>query len=130
MVDEISMGGDLGFLAYVIHPGEDSARNLWVCLRSTLSGTRSGWLGCWSLVGSDVVADRVRQVVLDLAKVVQRDGRTGPMGPFLDGHHFFEGWETWGVGMPEPLKDLSLDDVTSTVTAQFDADSYSYVDDR
>ncbi len=124
MVDEINICGDLGFRAYVIHPSDAPTTDLWVCLRSQQSVARRGWLGCWSLAGSDITPDRLRQFVANLADIVERNGCTGPMGPFLDGHHFFEGWKTWGMGVPDPLHGIGVDEVISGVTAHYDIDSY------
>ncbi|MEV6348588.1 hypothetical protein [Actinoplanes sp. NPDC051851] len=39
-------------------------------------------------------------------KVVQV-GRLGPYGQFLDDHLFFDGWDSWGSGVPSPLVALA-----------------------
>ena len=45
------------------------------------------------------------------------------MGPYLDGHYFFDGWETWGGGLPGPILSMtpsSVADATESVTALAD----------
>lgn len=51
---------------------------------------------------------------------VREHGRVGRMGPFLDGHPFFDGWETWGPGMPVPLAAMTPASVKAAATAVSD----------
>ncbi|MHC6628557.1 hypothetical protein ACYTFC_21150 [Streptomyces globosus] len=77
---------------------------IWAAL-VTKDGIR--WLGSWS---RPVTADPMREfdaLSHALSSRIQNDGRsaTGPYGPSLKEHYFFTGWDSWGPGIPAPLKD-------------------------
>jgi hypothetical protein len=106
-ITAVRMGGEHDFVAHVLHGDDADADRLWVCVRSGSFPTKSGWLGCWSSKNAKPSGRQIEDFMKALAEKVRAGGRMGPMGPFLDGHYFFGGWETWGMGLPGPLTSMT-----------------------
>ncbi|MFF4401434.1 hypothetical protein [Streptomyces sp. NPDC001480] len=83
--------------------GEDRA---WVCVRL---GRRDGkgWMGCWSHDGASLDQADVRDFLFALRAFIDEKLTVGASGAVLSEHYFRHGWETWGPGIPGPLRVLA-----------------------
>lgn len=101
--------------AYVFRGDSASAERLWVCLRSGEASDRQAWICCWS---SDTRHSNgeVAAFLARLADDVRRSIRQGPFGAYLDGHHFYDGWDTWGGGTPAPLVNQTPQQIATNAT--------------
>jgi len=109
---KLSISGEQRFVAVVIAGDSAEATRFWVCVAPDALVAASSWAGCWSS-GSEKVASAssLRLLLEDLRLQVERVGRMGPFGAYLDDHLFFEGWDAWGSGIPAPIADLVPADV-------------------
>ncbi len=84
--------------------GTVSGGNIWALL-VTKDGMR--WLGSWSRPISEDFMREFETLGHALQSRIQNDGgpTIGPYGPSLREHYFFAGWDSWGPGVPAPLKD-------------------------
>lgn len=104
------MGGEQRFVAVVFHGDAAAPDRLWVCVRGDQVPTGDAWSGCWSsaVPGS---ASLLQRLLENLNNKVVQGGHSGPFGPYLDEHYFFDGWDSWGSGIPSPIADLVPADV-------------------
>jgi hypothetical protein len=102
----ISIPGGQGFIACVLVGDREKPQRVWVCVHNALLPRTRAWLGSWSSEATPSSA-LVRGLVGRLAGEIAAKARVGPMGPFLGDTYFFEGWQTWGIGLPAPLVDLA-----------------------
>jgi hypothetical protein len=102
---KVLMGDEQRFYAVVFRDDSMVPGRLWVCLRGELAPADGSWSGCWS---RDIrVPDSSLFHLLEmLQEKVARGGRSGPFGPYLDDTYFFDGWNSWGSGVPAPLVDV------------------------
>lgn len=107
-VSAIHISGKYGFTAYLIN-GESEADPFWVCVGSDGDPADRGWQGCWSRAARPT-RDDITEFLRQLALKLQQNATSGPFGPWLGGTYFFEGWDSWGAGIPEPMK-LSVKEV-------------------
>jgi hypothetical protein len=122
----VYVGGEPGFVAHIFRGDNANARRTWVCVRSAVGPVSPGWLGCWSCTSNSPSKGEVERFVGALAEKVRAGGRMGPMGPFLDGHYFFEGWDTWGTGIPWPILAMTPDVVAASADPVADVTDFSY----
>jgi hypothetical protein len=122
----VRMGGEPDFVAHVFRGDNASADRVWVCLRGTGATSASSWLGCWSSKSGPPSSGDVKQFLDSLAQKVRTGGRIGPFGPYLDGHYFFEGWDSWGVGLPGPITSMTPTVVTASVEAVTDLADFCF----
>ena len=101
----IRMGGEQRFVAVVFRGDVAVPNRLWVCVRGKESQPNAGWSGCWSCSTEPTTVD-IRQFLQQLNEKVTEGGRIGPFGPYLNDHYFFDGWDSWGSGIPSPLADI------------------------
>jgi hypothetical protein len=105
------IGGDLGLIAYVFHGDSVAADRTWVCVRPEAASAGELWLGCWSSKEGRLSDPQLESFLTELCEVVIREARVGPMGPYISGHHFFDGWDTWDTALPMPLMNSDLDSI-------------------
>ncbi len=108
---KLLISGEQRFAVVVIadHPAPS---RLWICVAPDDLAAGSGWVGCWSSgVGKVETASSLWRLLEELSAEVARVGSIGPFGAYLDDHLFFEGWDAWGSGIPEPIADLVPVDV-------------------
>ena len=104
--------GEPRFVAVVVAGDAASATRLWVCVAPDEVAVAGGWVGCWSSGSGEVeTAISLERLLEDLRVQVARVGRMGPFGAYLGDHLFFDGWDSWGVGIPAPIVDLTPVDV-------------------
>jgi hypothetical protein len=99
------MGGEQRFVTVVFRGDAAAPDRLWVCVRGEESRSNASWAGCWSCSTKLAAAD-IRQFLQLLNEKVTIGGQTGPFGPYLDDHYYFDGWDSWGSGIPSPLSDI------------------------
>ena len=99
------MGGEQRFVAVVFRGDAAASDRLWVCVRGEESRSNASWSGCWSC-STKLSADDIRRFLQQLNEKVTEGGRIGPFGPYLEEHYFFDGWDSWGGGIPSPLSDV------------------------
>ncbi|GAB4102024.1 hypothetical protein GCM10028790_10420 [Micromonospora taraxaci] len=109
----ISMGGEQRFVAVILAGDAAAPGRLWVCVRGDHAPVRSSWLGCWSSA-KDVAEPGLHQFLEELDERLAQGGRSGPLGLYLDEHHFLEGWDSWGCGIPSPLASVVPDEVVTS----------------
>jgi hypothetical protein len=102
-MDQVCLGGANDLIAEITHGDTQESDRVWVCVRSTASPDK-GWIGCWSRMCA--TRDEVDQILQKLARITADDVSMGPCGPVLNEHYFFPGWQTWGPGLPSPLREI------------------------
>jgi len=95
----VAVGGQQAFVARVCKDGDE---RIWVCVRGEHTSATAGWAGAWS-APLPIAKSALSQFLEALSERIREVGALGSFGQYLDGHLFFEGWETWGVGIPAPL---------------------------
>ena len=122
------MGRGQLFFAVAFRGDPTSPGRLWVCARGKGAPVGAGWSGCWSRDSAVLGAD-LQQFLRTLEESVTRGGRSGPFGPYLEDHYFFEGWDSWGSGVPAPLADIRPDEaVESAVSAASIGELVEYIE--
>ncbi|MFF0466161.1 hypothetical protein ACFYPX_01770 [Micromonospora zamorensis] len=109
---KIVMGGEQRFVAVVFRGDSAASERLWACVRGDNAPAHGGWSGCWS-GAKPVTRPGLQQFLEGLGERLTRGGRLGPFGPYLDEHYFFDGWDSWGSGIPSPLASLVPDEVVA-----------------
>jgi len=104
--------GEQRFAAVVFRGDAAAPNRLWVCVRGVEVSPESAWSACWSSI-DEMSEPELRQFLRSVDAAVARFGRSGPVGPYLAEHLFFEGWDAWGNGIPAPLADLVPADVVA-----------------
>jgi hypothetical protein len=97
----VRLSSESDVVAYVFREGDGATSQDWVCLRSLGAAADRAWLECWSSKGADGV--NVPDLLAALTEVIREHLRQGPLGSYLEGVHFFPGWETWGGAIPQPI---------------------------
>ncbi|WP_018220700.1 hypothetical protein [Salinispora pacifica] len=107
---KIVMGGEGRFVAVVLRGDAAAPERLWVCVRGGHAPAHSSWSGCWSGTKA-ITGPDLQQFLERLDEKVTQGGRSGPFGPYLDEHYFFDGWDSWGSGIPSPLASSAPDEI-------------------
>ncbi len=102
----VRVGDEPAFVAHVFRGDHEKPRRVWVCLRGSVPPIPDGWVGCWSSKDEDLPSGMVQDFVRRLSEKVREGGAVGPFGSFLRDHYFFDGWESWGAGVPAVLAHL------------------------
>ncbi|GAB3279695.1 hypothetical protein GCM10027589_06400 [Actinocorallia lasiicapitis] len=101
----VRLGSEHQLTAYIlIGDGADPAR-AWVCVQADDRMSSSSWLGCWSRKSGPVSARDLRVFLALLDERIRGGAVVGPYGVALSGHYFFDGWDSWGPGLPAPMLD-------------------------
>jgi hypothetical protein len=106
-VSAVRVGDDPRFVAHVFRENGSPAGRVWVCVRGDIPPIPNGWVGCWSSKDERIPNALVDAFVRELAVKISQGSGIGPFGPFLGDHYFFGGWDTWGLGTPMPLGNLT-----------------------
>ncbi|MEU7648561.1 hypothetical protein [Streptomyces huasconensis] len=99
----VLLGGTGRLVADIIRHPAGGAGPVWVCVRSGQRAAGKGWLGCWSSSGETAPEEaEVGEFLSALSRRLADPVPTGS-GLALPEHHFHEGWQAWGPGIPGPL---------------------------
>ncbi len=98
----VRLDAPVHFTAYVLNGDEEQPERTWVCVRAADSAPAVSWLGCWSR-DSGAGSEGVKQFLELLSDSVSSGGTTGPYGPTLGRVKPFQGWDSWGPGIPRPI---------------------------
>ncbi|MFF1922004.1 hypothetical protein ACFVW8_15700 [Streptomyces sp. NPDC058221] len=103
----VKLDGKTQLLAYVFPDDSNVTRKAWVCVGVGDGHGAPQWVGFWSS-GSQIPSKvAVEKFLRALAPRVVEGVSVGVMGPFLDDYLFFDGWDTWGPGVPAELANFS-----------------------
>ncbi|WP_432081750.1 hypothetical protein [Streptomyces sp. WAC 04229] len=108
MIDLISvlMSNAVDLVADVIEVPQGET---WVCLRSHRRAAEHSWLGCWSSANGTPEKAAVSGFLHSLDDFLVGGVREAKGGLVLAEHFFKPGWNAWGPGTPQPLKQLAVD---------------------
>lgn len=90
---------EVRFDFYVLYGDAERSDRLWVCVRTDEGERPIKWLGCWCHDG-ELKVDELRVFLVNLRDSVGSTIGVGPFGPTIDYFLPFEGWVSWGLGVP------------------------------
>jgi hypothetical protein len=120
----VSIPGGKGFIACVFLGDSEKSERAWVCVHNSQLPARRAWLGCWSYEAG-INTELLRGLILGIASEIAKHSKIGPMGPFFGETYFFDGWQSWGIGIPAPLISVTPAECIADVGSRTSIDELS-----